>query len=309
MRDLRYKDPNKSDPKVIGQRIREAREARGMTQAQLAGVVGTSQQTVEKIELGKVQRSSYIYPIYDALGLTGAPIANYDPAPRDGEVDTRGEVFRIRREYLGLTASELAVMGQLTEEEILAAEAQTPGPGRSEEQWRLIIGLNNLLTRLENGQPIGEPLAPYDYHLSALPTRKATVPYFAMGSEKGIAFQGYIAAPMSIPRMFRDMFCIRTAPWVQGLASGGDRIYCRLQPDPGRHDEVRLSLAVRDVGSPLEVSDVIVGEITREGRDTYKIHNTQEAPILQASDWTCYEILDAAWSNATFKKIRSRSTP
>lgn len=55
-----------------GPSIKAAREAKGMTQAELADAIGIAQQTVEKIESGKVQRTSYLPEIGRILGLSDA---------------------------------------------------------------------------------------------------------------------------------------------------------------------------------------------------------------------------------------------
>jgi transcriptional regulator with XRE-family HTH domain len=51
-----------------GSSIKAAREAKGMTQAELAGEVGVAQQTIDKIESGKMKRTTYLPEINRALG-------------------------------------------------------------------------------------------------------------------------------------------------------------------------------------------------------------------------------------------------
>src|SRR6185437_10887176 len=58
-----------SDDNEQGILIRQAREKRGLSQADLGRKVGTSQQTVEKIEGGKIKHSRYITKIGLELGL------------------------------------------------------------------------------------------------------------------------------------------------------------------------------------------------------------------------------------------------
>jgi transcriptional regulator with XRE-family HTH domain len=58
-----------------GSAIRQAREAKGMTQAELAAAVGIAQQTIGKIETGIVERTGYEREIAEALGLAPGPVS------------------------------------------------------------------------------------------------------------------------------------------------------------------------------------------------------------------------------------------
>lgn len=53
----------------LGDTIRAKREAAGLTQTELGERVGAKQQTIEKIELGKINHSSYLLPISMELGI------------------------------------------------------------------------------------------------------------------------------------------------------------------------------------------------------------------------------------------------
>jgi phage repressor protein C with HTH and peptisase S24 domain len=53
--------------------IRAAREARGLSQAELAARVGTSQQTIDKIERGEVVHSRYLSRIREQLAIEENP--------------------------------------------------------------------------------------------------------------------------------------------------------------------------------------------------------------------------------------------
>lgn len=57
--------------KRSGEEIREARKARGLTQAEVAELAGTNQQTVDRIENGKTQRSKFYAKIAEVVGLAG----------------------------------------------------------------------------------------------------------------------------------------------------------------------------------------------------------------------------------------------
>lgn len=52
-----------------GESIRAAREARGWSQAKLADAVGTTQQTIDRIEKGQTDYSRYLDRIFDALEI------------------------------------------------------------------------------------------------------------------------------------------------------------------------------------------------------------------------------------------------
>ncbi|KRB51807.1 hypothetical protein ASE04_09765 [Rhizobium sp. Root708] len=72
-----------------GAAIRQARESRNMTQAALASLAGTSQQTVDRIERGVVRASRAVAAIHDILG-TDLPHGPADglsaPAPRSSNL-------------------------------------------------------------------------------------------------------------------------------------------------------------------------------------------------------------------------------
>jgi phage repressor protein C with HTH and peptisase S24 domain len=62
-----------------GSHIRAARERMKLSQTALAEAVGTFQQTIEKIESGKVRHSRYIQPILEHLGLSSSGTAQAQP--------------------------------------------------------------------------------------------------------------------------------------------------------------------------------------------------------------------------------------
>lgn len=74
------------DPLRFGQRVQILRERRGMTQAQLAGLVGISPHTMRKIEngqqkapaLGMVIRIAEALRVRDLADLTGRPDGHVD---------------------------------------------------------------------------------------------------------------------------------------------------------------------------------------------------------------------------------------
>ncbi|MCC2615961.1 helix-turn-helix domain-containing protein [Aestuariibacter halophilus] len=54
----------------VGSRVREVRKKAGLSQEQLADIVGASQQTIAKIESSQEGKSSYIRDIAKALGVS-----------------------------------------------------------------------------------------------------------------------------------------------------------------------------------------------------------------------------------------------
>jgi transcriptional regulator with XRE-family HTH domain len=74
----------------LGEQIRVKREKLGLTQAELAGRVGTIQQTVDRIERGLTGWSRYLSPILNELGLQD-PTAP-QPAERGRARETADEI-------------------------------------------------------------------------------------------------------------------------------------------------------------------------------------------------------------------------
>lgn len=87
--------------KTLGQRVREARTEKGMSQQELAKAVGVKYQTIQDLETGKSQGSKHIVAIAQALGKdpialqTGkaGPAADVPTRPRDNIVDVGGVEF------------------------------------------------------------------------------------------------------------------------------------------------------------------------------------------------------------------------
>lgn len=59
-------------PVTLAARLREARDAKGWTQTELAERAGVSQQVIGKIERGKARQPRYILEIAGALGVSPA---------------------------------------------------------------------------------------------------------------------------------------------------------------------------------------------------------------------------------------------
>jgi transcriptional regulator with XRE-family HTH domain len=71
---------NPKVPTQVGQLIRRARESRNMSQRELADAVGTTQQTIEKIEGGITKHSSFLPTILPKLGIPLTVLVNEESA-------------------------------------------------------------------------------------------------------------------------------------------------------------------------------------------------------------------------------------
>lgn len=78
-----YSDMAETTETKIGDLIREAREARGWSQEMLAEKSGTTQQTLGRIELGRIQHSRALPQILQALGLTPGKAISLTAEPGD----------------------------------------------------------------------------------------------------------------------------------------------------------------------------------------------------------------------------------
>lgn len=77
----------------LGRTVREAREAKGLSQGDLARLVGTSQQNVDRIERSAVVHSRSLPAILKALGLSEATIEKGKTVPLLGYVGAGAQMF------------------------------------------------------------------------------------------------------------------------------------------------------------------------------------------------------------------------
>ena len=261
-------------PKEIGARVRKAREAKGWTQARLAREIHTTQQTIEKIELGKVRRTSFLTEIYEALGARteiGAVVKVPGPEPRFvalpgpqplfgwfPKVDKlNGAHFRVRRETLGLAIADLADVAGVSSEVVQEIESTTEGY----LNWASphVLSVAAALDRVEWPDPSGQQTASPGYAFSALPSGDLDVPFFAMGPKRGIVFQYFGPLPSLLPRL-RGFFCLTAGNWGKGMMTEGERYYCLPLKEP----EKKLPARVVIYGSrtaPQEISEIICGDL------------------------------------------------
>src|SRR4051812_32806312 len=73
----------KSPQRSPGEIIRALRQAQGLTGADLARKVGTTKETIHKIETGRTRQSSVLPEIARELGVSVAEISFDGAAPRD----------------------------------------------------------------------------------------------------------------------------------------------------------------------------------------------------------------------------------
>ena len=81
-------------------RIKELREAAGLSQSELARRVGVTPQAVQQLEDGKVRDPRYIVALAEILGVPPAGLR------RDGGAGTQREIYPIRHEPLVSSASD-----------------------------------------------------------------------------------------------------------------------------------------------------------------------------------------------------------
>lgn len=67
-----------STQKIIANRIKESRKHKGITQHELAKLVNTSQQTINKLESGDVRHSKYLHKIAEATNVSFAWLSGED---------------------------------------------------------------------------------------------------------------------------------------------------------------------------------------------------------------------------------------
>ena len=88
-----------SDPRDIGERIRQARQERGLTQDQLAGEVGVSRSAVAQWETGRAgQLTGNLARIADVLGV-GLEHLTHGRNKRSGGQAGSGDELAVLRLY------------------------------------------------------------------------------------------------------------------------------------------------------------------------------------------------------------------
>jgi len=89
-----------SDPKEIGSIIRAAREAKGLSQTDLARAIGIKQQSLQSIERGETARSKFLPEIVTELGIRPEEVGLPKEVPAEGwvpppQIQTVGRDFPI----------------------------------------------------------------------------------------------------------------------------------------------------------------------------------------------------------------------
>lgn len=90
----------------LGDKIRQAREAKGWSQADLGQKVGVSQVSIQKIETGETRQSKHLPRILLSLGM---PISDYDEAfpaaPEQPTVIQRDQIWDLETDRLPVHAA------------------------------------------------------------------------------------------------------------------------------------------------------------------------------------------------------------
>ncbi|TFV71695.1 XRE family transcriptional regulator [Bradyrhizobium frederickii] len=300
--EIRGRDQTRPTPEAVGAKIRKAREALGWTQSRLADLVGTTQQTIEKIEAGKVKRTSYLHDILTALNL---------PPERDIFVkqfpvfhgfirNVGGEHLRIRRETRGLEIQELAALAGVSPEAIQALETSQdnnvmdpPSP-----HFGVAQAVDRALRRLERRDPAGEPSSAPGDIVAALPSGELDFPYFRMGETKGIFFDYFGPPPWDIPRV-RGYFGLSVSNWIRGSYNfkpikAGARFYARPFRDPP--SEPVHVIAHRANTHPAAIDHVFIGLMiaVNDESATLQLTETGSPLVLPVDDWNFSQVQFAA---------------
>ncbi|MGJ5022351.1 helix-turn-helix domain-containing protein [Bradyrhizobium oligotrophicum] len=287
-------------PESVGAKIRAAREARNWTQARLAAEVGTTQQTIEKIEAGKVKRTSYLHDILSALNLPPERhvFVKQLPVFHRFVTITGGAHFRIRRETRGLDVAELASLSGVTPAAVEALEQAEGVTEPSSPHHGTAVSVDRYLRQLERRDPAGEPSSEPGDFISALPSGELDFPYFRMGETKGIFFEFFAPSPWDIPRV-RGYFGLKVASWIQGSHNfkpirAGARFYARPFRDPP--NESIAVIAHRSNVPPAEIEEVYIGQMIRMDAENATLQLVETSPplVLSLEDWSFSMIQFAA---------------
>ncbi len=104
--------------KEIGKKIQLAREEKGMTQADLAEVLGITQAALSNYELGK--RRLYLYQIQKIAEIVGKKVNffisqeeyAFDDEPAPGEAGRANDIDALARRLTGLSGEDLSAVGE-----------------------------------------------------------------------------------------------------------------------------------------------------------------------------------------------------
>lgn len=78
---------------TLGRTVKEMREAKGWTQAQLASRARVERSTIQNVESGRVARPNSLPHIADALGVTVSELTR-DPEAEVDEIDAALDAMR-----------------------------------------------------------------------------------------------------------------------------------------------------------------------------------------------------------------------
>lgn len=87
------------DPKEIGAIVREAREAKGLSQQDLARAIGIKQQSLDAVEKGRTQRSKFLPEIAAELGIDPEQVGLPREPSTDSGMLTRSSLISAERDF------------------------------------------------------------------------------------------------------------------------------------------------------------------------------------------------------------------
>ncbi|WP_313573572.1 helix-turn-helix transcriptional regulator [Brevundimonas sp.] len=118
-------DATQQSAEEIGQKIRTMRERARLSQAALAEAVGTTQQTIDRIEKGEVKHSRYTTPIISLLSLRSVSLRQEAALIHSAQASVASTHSRLISTYRLAANQELALTEMVEAPSFVAALADT----------------------------------------------------------------------------------------------------------------------------------------------------------------------------------------
>lgn len=282
----------KMTPQEIGRLVREGREKLSLSQAKLAEMVGTAQQTIEKIEGGKVRRSGYMLDIFKVLGLS------VDQIPIEAARSAAAErVQKMSDLSLGSRVRELRLRLLVDVRDLAALAGLTPGQIEAAEEGQYDEGakvLFELLAEWEQGNAGSMPTV-FDARsgsadVMALPAAIMRTPYFRTGERSGIEFSHFGRG-----RFPANTFVLTIGgAWVKGPVKPGDQLFLKAGFfSLGEDFSPRPILAFPARVLPADLSELVFGKCLAMTREDFSVQTgANEKPLILNRDrWVFSEVI------------------